>query len=195
MFFTALFVALMLGNLTIADRIAPKFRTAGPEDELVQHYREAVGPHAGKVRLIVSVIFALFAGIGTRSQWNNWLLFIHASKFPQSDPQFHKNIGFYVFQLPFINFLLNWLFVALIITLVVTVDLPLPERWHPDPVAGPTGDTAGQGPHLGPARCSGPGKGGRLLVRAVWPGAVHQACRGRSHLHRRSMPICPPRTC
>jgi uncharacterized membrane protein (UPF0182 family) len=120
-FFTALFMVLMLGNLTIADRIAPKFRPAGPEDEVVQHYREAIGPHAGKVRLIVSLIFALFVGIGTRSQWNNWLLFIHATKFPQTDPQFHKNIGFYVFQLPFINFVLNWLFVALIITLVVTV--------------------------------------------------------------------------
>jgi uncharacterized membrane protein (UPF0182 family) len=120
-FFTALFMALMLGNLTIADRIAPKFRAVGPEDEIVQRYREAIGPHAGKVRVIVSLIFALFVGIGTRSQWNNWLLFIHASSFPQTDPQFHKNIGFYVFQLPFINFVLNWLFVALIITLVITV--------------------------------------------------------------------------
>jgi len=70
---------------------------------------------------VVSLIFALFAGVGTRSQWNNWVLLVHASKFPTSDQQFHKNIGFYVFQLPFINFVLNWLFVALIITLIVTI--------------------------------------------------------------------------
>ncbi len=120
-FFTLLFFGLMLANLTIADRVAPKFRTVGPEDELVQRYREAVGPHAGKVRVVVSLIFALFAGIGTRSQWNNWVLLIHASKFPTTDQQFHKNVGFYVFQLPFINFVLNWLFVALIICLVVTI--------------------------------------------------------------------------
>jgi uncharacterized membrane protein (UPF0182 family) len=73
------------------------------------------------VRAVVALIFALFAGVGTRSQWNNWVLLVHASKFPTSDPQFHKNIGFYVFQLPFINFVLNWLFVALIITLIVTI--------------------------------------------------------------------------
>ena len=119
--FTALFFALMYTSLTIADRIAPKFRPAGPEDELVQRYREAVGPHAGKVRAVVSIIFALFAGVGTRSQWNNWVLLVHASKFPTTDQQFHKNIGFYVFQLPFINFVLNWLFVAILITLIITV--------------------------------------------------------------------------
>jgi uncharacterized membrane protein (UPF0182 family) len=119
--FTLLFLAIMLGSLTIGDRLTPKFRPVGPEDELVQRYREKVGPHAGKVRLIVSLIFALFAGIGTRSQWNNWLLFIHSTPFHQKDAQFHKDLGFFVFQLPFINFLLNWLFVALIITLVVTV--------------------------------------------------------------------------
>jgi uncharacterized membrane protein (UPF0182 family) len=121
LFFTALFFGIMLASLTIADRIAPKFRPVGPEDELVQRYREAVGTHAGKVRIVVAAIFALFAGIGTRSQWNNWLLFIHATKFHQVDQQFHKDIGFFVFQLPFINFLLSWLFVAIIITLVVTL--------------------------------------------------------------------------
>src|SRR6516162_2976335 len=119
--FTALFFAMMFTSLTIADRVAPKFRPVGPEDELVARYREAVGPHAGKVRVIVSLIFALFAGIGTRSQWNNWLLFGHSVSFHQTDPQFHKDISFYVFQLPFIRFVVNWLFVALVITLVVTI--------------------------------------------------------------------------
>src|SRR5690348_11067749 len=72
-FFTLLFFGLMLLNLTIADRIAPRFRPVGPEDELVQRYREAIGTQAFKVRLGVSAVFALFAGIGTRSQWNNWI--------------------------------------------------------------------------------------------------------------------------
>src|SRR5579859_888733 len=120
-FFTLLFFALMLASLTIADRIAPRFRPVGPEDELVQRYREAVGRHAPKVRLIASAIFALFAGIGTRSQWNNWILLRDGGSFNVTDPQFHKDIGFYVFQLPFINFLINWLFVAIVITAVVTV--------------------------------------------------------------------------
>src|SRR3981081_909714 len=58
--FTALFFLLMWHNLHIADRLAPRFRPVGPEDELVQRYREAIGPHAPKVRIAVSVVFALF---------------------------------------------------------------------------------------------------------------------------------------
>ncbi|MDP9073905.1 MAG: UPF0182 family protein [Actinomycetota bacterium] len=120
-FFTLFFLALLLSNLVIADRLAPRFRPAGPEDELVQRYREAVGTNANKVRVVVALVFALFAGVGTRSQWNNWILFRHGSSFHLKDPQFGRDIGFYVFQLPFIKFVIDWLFVALVITLVVTV--------------------------------------------------------------------------
>src|ERR1700736_4580961 len=83
--FTLLFFGLLFLNLTIADRIAPRFRPVGPEDELVQRYREAVGPHAGKVRIVVSAIFALFAGIGTRGHWNDWILFRYGASFTGPD--------------------------------------------------------------------------------------------------------------
>src|SRR6202011_119059 len=59
--------------------------------------------------------------IGTRSQWNNWLLFRYGVKFGVKDPQFSKDIGFYAFQLPFLKFVIDWLFVAIVITAVVTV--------------------------------------------------------------------------
>ena len=36
------------------------------------------------------------------------------------DPQFHTDIGFYVFQLPFLSFVSGWLFAALVIVLIVT---------------------------------------------------------------------------
>ncbi len=74
-------------------------------------------------------------------------------------------------------------------------DLPLPERRYPAPVADRTGDPAGQGPHLGPSRCAGPGEGGRLLVRSLRPCPFDQACGRRRHLHRRPRCRCRPRTC
>src|SRR5918999_967393 len=37
--FTVAFFVLILVNLIIADRIAPRFRPAGPEEELVARYR------------------------------------------------------------------------------------------------------------------------------------------------------------
>src|SRR5207237_2741853 len=43
--FTLLFFILAFANLFIVDRVAPRFRGGGPEDELVQRYREIMGPH------------------------------------------------------------------------------------------------------------------------------------------------------
>jgi uncharacterized membrane protein (UPF0182 family) len=118
--FTVVFFLGMWLSLTIADRLAPPFRATGPEDELVQRYRDAIGERTGLVRIIVSALFALIAGLGMSSQWNNWILFQHASSFGQKDPQFHKDIGFFVFRLPFINAVVSWLFVAVLIITFVT---------------------------------------------------------------------------
>jgi len=119
--FTAIFFVLLFVNLVIADRLAPRFRAIGPEDELVQRYRQVVGPHAGKVRLGVSVLFALLAGTGVSAQWHNWLLYRNAVDWGVKDPQFGRDIGYFVFKLPFLSFLVDWAFVAVVIVAVVTV--------------------------------------------------------------------------
>ena len=119
--FSLAFFGLMFGNLTLAERLSPKFLELSPEDELVQRYRQILGPHSRAVRIVTSVIFALFAGVGTNSQWNNWLLFRDGVSFGVKDPQFHKDVSFYVFKLPFIHFLLNWLFVSGVVTLIVCI--------------------------------------------------------------------------
>ena len=54
------------------------------------------------------------------SEWNSWLLFTHGRDFGIEDPQFGTDIGFYVFRLPFLTFLVGWLFAALLIVLIVT---------------------------------------------------------------------------
>ncbi len=121
--FTAFFFVILLASLMIADRLAPKLRPAAPaspEDELVNRYQEVTSRYQGRIRVGVSVFFALIAGIGVSSQWQNWILFTHRVDFGITDPQFHRDVGFYVFQLPFIRFILNWLFAGLVIILLVT---------------------------------------------------------------------------
>jgi uncharacterized protein len=121
--FTAVFFVILLVNLIIADRFAPKLRTTGtvsPEDELVNRYQQVTGRYQGRIKAGVAIFFALIAGIGVSGQWRNWILFTHRVNFGTKDPQFHKDIGFYVFQLPFIKFILDWLFAGLVIVLLVT---------------------------------------------------------------------------
>jgi uncharacterized membrane protein (UPF0182 family) len=120
--FSLLFFALLYVNLTIADRLAPLTRVLTPEDELLERYRELVEPRQRLVRFVVSVLFGLVAGIGASGQWNNWLLFRNGGSFHVKDPQLHRDVGFYVFKLPFLSWLEGWAFASfVIITLVVAV--------------------------------------------------------------------------
>ena len=48
------------------------------------------------------------------------MLFFNSVDFGIDDPQFGYDIGFYVFRLPFIQFLISWVFRALIIVAVIT---------------------------------------------------------------------------
>ncbi|MCJ7436864.1 MAG: UPF0182 family protein, partial [Acidimicrobiia bacterium] len=121
--FTIIFFAILLANLVIADRLAPKLRPMNaptPEDELVGRYQQTTARYRGRIRVGIAVFFALIAGIGVSSQWRQWILFTHRVDFGKKDPQFHKDIGFYVFQLPFIRFMIDWLFAGLVIVLLVT---------------------------------------------------------------------------
>ena len=118
--FTSIFFVLCWVNLWIADRIAPRFRPAGPEEEFVERYQELIGRRTGLVRIIVSLLFGLIAGVGTSSQWNDWILFTHRVDFGQKDPLFHTDVGFYVFTLPFLRFLVNWMFAAVLIVIIIT---------------------------------------------------------------------------
>lgn len=118
--FVVIFLLMLFLSLTVADRVAPEVPAAGPQDDLVERYREIHAKHGRLIRIATSLIFALFAGVGANTEWNNWDLFRYHVNFPSSDAQFHKNVGFYVFQLPFIQWLLNWVFLAIIVVLIVT---------------------------------------------------------------------------
>jgi len=118
--FTGAFFLLMWVNLVIADRMAPPFRPAGPEEEFIERYHEIVGGRLGLVRTVASALLALIAGAGVSSEWNSWVLFTHSRSFGVKDPQFGTDVGFYVFRLPFLSFLAGWLFAALLIVLIVT---------------------------------------------------------------------------
>jgi len=118
--FTSFFFVLMLVNLVVADRLAPKLRSGGTEDEVVERYRRSVARYEGRIRVGVALFFAVAMGSGVVAEWQRWVLFANATSFGIRDPQFGRDIGFYVFRLPFLRFAVGWLFGALIVVLIVT---------------------------------------------------------------------------
>ena len=119
-FFMLFTFILMWVNLFVADRIAPRNRPEGPEEAFVSRYHAAIGSRAGLIRVMIAALFALFLGIGTGGRWQDWILFRNRQDFGVKDPQFNIDIGFYIFQLPFIQFIINWLFTTFIVVLLIT---------------------------------------------------------------------------
>ncbi len=119
--FTAIVFVVLLANLIIADRLAPRFRSLGPEDEVIGRYQDAIAPYAGRIRVGVAILFALLFGVNVASHWQEWILFTHRVNFGQTDPNFHLDIGFYVFQLPFLKFIVQWTFNTLLMVFFLTL--------------------------------------------------------------------------
>jgi len=118
--FAVLFFVILWVNLTVVDRMTPSMLTLGPEDELVRRYQHVISPRALLVRTVVSVVIALIAASSSIGQWQNWLLYIHGVPFGVKDPQFHKDIGWFVFKLPFIQFVVGWVFASLVVITIIT---------------------------------------------------------------------------
>lgn len=117
--FTGAFFVVLLTNLIVADRLAPR-SLGGAEDEMLQRYQEMFSAASGKGRLAVSAAFALIAGAGVSSRWTEWMLFSNSVDVGIEDPLHGVDLGFYMFRLPFLSFVADWAFASLIIVLILT---------------------------------------------------------------------------
>ncbi|MDQ3538339.1 MAG: UPF0182 family protein [Actinomycetota bacterium] len=115
-----LVTALVAGNMLLARRLAPAYRIASPQEAVVERYRQALLPYVRPVLLSVAVMFGLLAGLSMAARWSTYLLWANAQEFGRVDPQFGRDLGFFVFVLPFHVLLNSWLFASLVLALLAT---------------------------------------------------------------------------
>lgn len=116
---TVVFFLIGWVNLTVADRLAPPMSALKFDDEVLDRYQSLV---AGRQRLLMFVValgVALVPGVGAASEWKTWLLFRFGGSFGVEDPQFGTDIGFFVFKLPFLSLVVDWLFGFLLVTVLL----------------------------------------------------------------------------
>jgi uncharacterized membrane protein (UPF0182 family) len=118
--FGAIFFFIMWGNLLLTDRFGARDLSFDPEDEVVRRFQNVVRPYAKRIYAAIALVMGLIAGLNATGQWQKYLLFSHAQSFHITDPVFHKDLGFYVFTLPFVSFVVTWFLVILILALLVT---------------------------------------------------------------------------
>jgi len=117
--FGGTFVALAILNLVIADRLAPSAFSANTHP-VVERFHEFFGHRLRSLRIAVATVAGVLFAAPAVGHWQDWLMFRNSQRFGIADAQFRHDVGFYLFRLPFIAFVLDWLFAALVfITLLV----------------------------------------------------------------------------
>ncbi len=111
------FVAFFGANVYVALRLASRGLTG---DTL--SFGETDPAAVRRIGLVIGAAVVLFLGVifGSQAagQWNKVLLLTHSKSFGAEDPVFHQDIGFYVFQLPALNFIAGWLLALLVVTVL-----------------------------------------------------------------------------
>ncbi len=74
------------------------------------------------------LVLAVMAGGIASSHWSEYLQFTHASKFGVADPVFGNDLSFYVFRLPFIEYLQGWLLFTLVAASIGAAAIHYSER-------------------------------------------------------------------
>jgi uncharacterized membrane protein (UPF0182 family) len=120
--FGLIFFALLFVNLWIVRRTTPRYATFTPEQEIIERYRLQFEPYAWWVIPLFAAVIAVFVGFGVTGEWRTFLLWRNSSgvTFGNPDPLFGRDPAFYIFSLPWLEFLQGWLFSALVGVLLLT---------------------------------------------------------------------------
>jgi uncharacterized membrane protein (UPF0182 family) len=111
-----LLMALAVGlNMWIAYRTRPVFRLMSPEQASLERYRMALDPLRRPAVIGIPLVIGLLAGVSATAEWKTWLLWRNSTDFGVTDPQFGMDVSFYTFTLPFLRFVLGFLFAAVVL--------------------------------------------------------------------------------
>src|SRR5690348_11174840 len=114
-----LLMALVVGaNLLLAYRLRPIFRPNSPEQVGLDRYREVITPIRRILLIATSLVIGIFAGASGAGQWRDFLMWTNRQSFGRADPYFHKDIGFYVFSLPWLHYLVDFGMTAVVLGLI-----------------------------------------------------------------------------
>jgi uncharacterized membrane protein (UPF0182 family) len=116
-----LLTSLLVGvNAWLAYRMRSPLSAMSEEQQSLERYRWAVDCHRARILAVVALLAGLVAGATASDAWRTWLAFDHRTSFGTVDPQFHRDISFYVFTLPWYRFLVDFGMTVLVATLAST---------------------------------------------------------------------------
>ncbi|WP_370246831.1 UPF0182 family protein [Nocardioides sp.] len=109
---------IVAANIYLAYRFRPLFRPNSREQNNLDRYRDAVTPIRVWLVVAVAAVIGAFAGASGVGHWRTYLLWRNAQDFGTNDPYFDRDLGYYVFTLPWQHFVVDFLLASLVIGLL-----------------------------------------------------------------------------
>jgi uncharacterized membrane protein (UPF0182 family) len=121
----ALGAGILLGlllyiSLNAAASPPSHFRYSAQDNAIELPPLELVDPWFRRLLLPGALLVAFMAGPQAVSHWREFLLFLNPSTFNLTDPQFGRDLGFYMFRLPMWISIYHWLMFGLGLCLIAT---------------------------------------------------------------------------
>ena len=115
---TGLLMALVVClNVVLAYRLRPIFVGMGDPNGMGR-YREAVTPIRRLVVLGIGLVLLVFTGTSGAGQWRTFLMWRNGGDFGSEDVYFGRDIGFFVFDLPWYHFLTDLAMAGLVLSVI-----------------------------------------------------------------------------
>jgi len=103
-------------NLWMVERLAPRYGLTVVARPQVERARAVLSPYLRPLRLGIAAFLGLVVGLQASGLWQTFLLWRNRVPFGQRDALFNRDVGFYMFELPFQRAVFGWLFTTLVLT-------------------------------------------------------------------------------
>ena len=113
---------VIVANIIVAYKRRPIYVPTTVEADNLERYRAQIEPIRKLATVGIFLAIFYFAGSAGSQFWESWLLYRNATPFGVLDPQFNRDISFFMFTLPFWQALVGWAISTLILaTIAATV--------------------------------------------------------------------------
>ena len=116
--FGLLMAVAVTANMVVAFRMRPLFHPQSPEQTGLDRYRQAVTPIRTWLVVGLGVLLGIFAGTSGAGEWRTYMLWRNGVSFGKEDSSFHKDIGFFVFDLPWYHYLVDFVMAVSVVALL-----------------------------------------------------------------------------
>ncbi|MFE9422952.1 UPF0182 family protein [Kitasatospora sp. NPDC006697] len=119
--FGLLMAAATVLNGWLAHRLRPPLAAMSPEQRGLDRCRARLAPVRRRLLAVGALLTGAAGGAAAAGQWRQWLLWRHATPFGVRDGQFHRDVSFYAFDLPWYRFLVDFGFGLLVVSALAAV--------------------------------------------------------------------------